>query len=119
MEYTHGGVSLQEMVTPILRISSSDGTSGNFAKLLGAKWGNANCRVTVSEQAAGFSVDVRTLQADPATSLLANHQAQKVKPDGKVSIFLEDDADIGRQAEIVLLDPSGKVIDYLPTTIGI
>jgi hypothetical protein len=42
-----------------------------------------------------------------------------VKPDGKVSIFLEDDADIGRQAEIVLLDPSGKVIDYLPTTIGI
>lgn len=118
LEYTHGGVSLQEMVTPVLRISSNGGASENVAKLLGAKWGNANCRVTVSEQAVGFSVDVRTLQADPETSLLANHQAQKVKPDGKVSIFLEDDADIGRRAEIVLLDPSGKVIDSLPTTLG-
>jgi hypothetical protein len=63
-------------------------------------------------------VDVRTQQADAQTSLLANKQAQPLKADGMLAIFLDDDADIGRQAEIVLLDPSGKVIDSLPTTLG-
>ena len=31
---------------------------------------------------------------------------------------LEDDADIGKQAEVVLLDASGQVIHALPTTLG-
>ena len=31
---------------------------------------------------------------------------------------MEDDADIGRQAEIVLLDANGQVIHALPTTLG-
>jgi hypothetical protein len=63
-------------------------------------------------------VDVRTQQANKETSMLANKQAVNISGDGKLAIFLEDDADIGRQAEIVLLDPSGKVIDSLPTTLG-
>jgi hypothetical protein len=117
MEYTHGGVSLQEMVTPILRVSNS-GTSGGSTRLVEGKWTGAKCRITVSGEASGFSVDVRTQQADQETSMLANKQAVKISGDGKLAIFLEDDADIGRQAEIVLLDPSGKVIDSLPTTLG-
>lgn len=117
MEYTHGGISLQEMVTPVLRISPG-GPSSGAVRLSGAKWSNANCRVIVSGSATGFSVDVRTLLADPETSLLANGQSQKVKSDGKVSIFLEDEADSGRQAEIVLLDPAGNVIDSMHTTLG-
>jgi hypothetical protein len=117
MEYTHGGVSLQEMVTPILRVSNS-GTSGGSTRLVEGKWTGAKCRITVSGEASGFSVDVRTQQADQETSMLANKQAVKISSDGKLAIFLEDDADIGRQAEIVLLDPSGKVIDSLPTTLG-
>ena len=36
----------------------------------------------------------------------------------EVTVFLEDDADIGRKAEIVLLDASGQVIDSLSTTLG-
>ena len=37
---------------------------------------------------------------------------------GKVTVFLENDADIGRKAEIVLLDSSGQVVHSLPTTLG-
>jgi hypothetical protein len=117
MEYTHGGVSLQEMVTPILRVSNS-GTSGGSTRLVEGKWTGAKCRVAVSGDPSGFSVDVRTQQADKETSMLANKQAVNISGDGKLAIFLEDDADIGRRAEIVLLDPSGKVIDSLPTTLG-
>lgn len=117
MEYTHGGVSLQEMVTPVLRISRGN-ASGGSARLAESKWTGAKCRISLAGDGGGFSVDLRTQQADPDTSLLANRHAVKVPTDGKVTVFLDDDADIGRQAEIVLLDPSGKVIDSLPTTLG-
>jgi hypothetical protein len=63
-------------------------------------------------------VDIRTSQTDANTSLLTDKQAREITTDGKVSVFLEDDADIGKQAEIVLLDASGQVIHALPTTLG-
>ena len=63
-------------------------------------------------------MDVRTSQADPGTSLLTDKHARETTPDGKVTVFLEDDADIGKKAEIVLLDSSGQVIHSLPTTLG-
>lgn len=117
MEYTHGGISLQEMVTPFLRISRG-GPSGDSARLVEGKWTGAKCRISVSGDCAGYQVDVRTSQSDKDTSKLANKQAQPLNADGKLAVFLEDDADIGSQAEIVLLDTSGKVIDSLPTTLG-
>ena len=64
---------------------------------------------------AGVRVDVRTTQSDPGTSLLTDKQARETTPEGKVTVFLEDDSDVGKTAEIVLLDASGKVIDSLPT----
>ena len=117
MEYTHGGVSLQEMVTPVLRISRG-GQSGSAPRLAEVKWTGAKCRVTTSGDATGYQVDVRTLLSDKDTSMLANKHAVKITDDGKVTVFLDDDGDIGKQAEIVMLDPSGKVIDSLPTTLG-
>jgi hypothetical protein len=63
-------------------------------------------------------VDVRTSQSDPNTSLLADKQARDTTPDGKVTVFLENDSDIGKDAEIVLLDASGQVVDTLQTTLG-
>jgi len=117
MEYTHGGVSLQEMVTPVLRISGG-GRSGNSVRLVEGKWIGAKCRVSVIGGTTGYHVDVRTLMSDKDTSLLANMQSVEITADGKVAVFLEDDANIGKQAEIVLLDPSGKVIDSMSTTLG-
>lgn len=117
MEYSHGGVSLQEMVTPVLRVRAARPTGGS-ARLLEAKWTGAKCRVSVGGHCVGVRVDVRTSQSDPNTSLLADKQARETTPDGKVTVFLENDADIGKDAEIVLLDASGQVIDSLSTTLG-
>jgi hypothetical protein len=63
-------------------------------------------------------VDVRTNQTDPSTSRLTDEQAREITTDGKVTVFLEDDANIGKQAYVVLLDATGQVIHALPTTIG-
>ncbi|WP_035610950.1 BREX-1 system phosphatase PglZ type B [Haloferula sp. BvORR071] len=117
MEYTHGGISLQEMVTPVLHISRG-GPSGGLVRLVEGKWTGAKCRVSVSGDADGFSVDVRNHQADSETSLLANKQAVKITAGDKVTVFLDDDGSMGKQAEIVLLDPAGTVIDSLQTTLG-
>jgi hypothetical protein len=117
IEYTHGGVSLQEMVTPVLRVLAARPTGGS-ARILEAKWTGARCRVSVCGHCVGVRVDVRTSQSDPNASLLADKQARETTDDGKVTVFLENDSDIGKGAEIVLLDASGLVIDSLPTKLG-
>lgn len=117
IEYAHGGVSLQEMVIPVLRVQAAPLTAGS-ARLQEAKWTGAKCRVTVSGYHQGLKVDVRTSLSDPNSSLLADKQARELTAEGKVSVFLENDADIGRKAEIVLLDTSGQVIHSLSTTLG-
>jgi hypothetical protein len=117
MEYSHGGVSLQEMVTPVLRVRAAGSAVGS-SRLLEAKWTGARCRVSVGGNCVGVRVDVRISQSDPTTSLLADKQAREATPDGKVTVFLEDDSDIGKDAEIVLLDASGQVINLLHTTLG-
>lgn len=117
MEYSHGGVSLQEMVIPRLRVTANRPRSASN-RLVEAKWTGAKCRVTVEGDCAGVRVDVRVRSSDPATSLLADHQARETTPEGKVTVFLENDADCGQSAEIVLLDASGVVIDSLPSKLG-
>src|SRR5471030_2170924 len=59
VEYTHGGVSLQEMVTPVLRITARKAAGGS-ARLLEAKWIGAKCRVSVGGDCVGVGVDLRT-----------------------------------------------------------
>jgi hypothetical protein len=117
IEYSHGGVSLQEMVTPVLRIMSSRAPRGN-SRLHEAKWTGAKCRVIVSGDCSGVRVDIRTSQSDASTSLLADKLARETTPDGKVTIFLENDSDIGTTADIILLDKNGLVIDSLTAILG-
>jgi hypothetical protein len=117
MEYSHGGVSLQEMVTPVLRVTAGKPRGGS-ARLLEAKWAGAKCRVSVGGDCLGVRVDIRTTQSDPNTSLLSDKQPRETTSDCKVTVFLEYDSDIGKQAEIVLLDSSGQVIHSLSTTLG-
>lgn len=117
MEYSHGGVSLQEMVTPMLRVTAARPT-GRSAQILEAKWTGAKCRVSVGGHCIGVRVDVRTSQSDPNTSLLADKQPRETTPEGRVTVFLETDSDIGKVSSIVLLDASGQVIDSLTTTLG-
>src|SRR4051794_29968040 len=101
MEHSHGGVSLQEMGTPGLRVKAAR-SAGGPARVLDAKWTGARCRVSVSPGSVSVRVDVRTSTSDPSASLLADKQSRETMDDGKVTVFLEDDSDIGKDAEIVL-----------------
>jgi hypothetical protein len=74
--------------------------------------------VTVEGDCSGVRVDTRSTQGDAKTSLLADKQSREMTADGRVTLFLEDDADIGKEATIVLINSSGEVIDSLRTTLG-
>ena len=113
MEYSHGGVSLQEMVTPRLVVSLSGGKRGS-TQILNVKWSGAKCQVKIGGDCEGL----RTRLSDPETSLLTERMAKEVSSQGKVSVFLEDDTDIGKKAEIVLMDAAGQVIASQSTTAG-
>jgi hypothetical protein len=117
MEYSHGGVSLQEMVTPVLRVMGTGATAGTV-RLVTAKWTGAKCRITVRGESAGARLDIRSILMDPSTSLLADRASREITAEGTVTAFLEDDADIGKNAHIVLLDQNGQVIDSMATTLG-
>ena len=105
------------MVTPVLHIKSSRG-EGASARLQEAKWTGAKCRVLVNGDCAGVRVDIRTSQTDASSSLLADKLARETTPDGKVTVFLENDSDIGIDADIVLLNENGQVIDSLSIKLG-
>lgn len=116
-EYSHGGISLQETVIPYMAVTSGAASKGG-TRIAEAKWTGAKCRVSVSGECSGFLLDVRTSLGDPNTSLLADQKPRELTAEGKATLFLETDSDIGKRAEIVLLSSTNQVIHSLPTNLG-
>lgn len=118
MEYSHGGVSLQEMVVPHMTVCP--GRSPEKAGRIGeVRWTGARCRIAIRGSIVDYSVDVRSRQGDASTSFLEGKQARVIGEDGSAVVFLADDADMGKQAIIVLLDASHQAIHSMPTTLGV
>lgn len=118
MEYSHGGVSLQEMVVPYM-IVRTEQRSRTEARITGARWTGARCRVTIGGHSAGLRVDIRSRQGDAETSYLEGLQAKTIGEDGAVVLFLGNDADIGHESTLVLLNAAQQVIHSVPTTLGV
>jgi hypothetical protein len=117
VEYDHGGLSLQECVVPQIVIRPG-GTATVSARIESFKWAGLRCRINVTGDFSGCTVDLRDKAVDPATSLV-----EAVKPvgkDGMVSLVVkpENDRREGTATILVLLDHSGNVIDKSPVTVG-
>jgi hypothetical protein len=113
-EYNHGGLSLQECVVPQMVIRSG-GASSVTAKIDSFKWAGLRCRIKVTGEYNGLTMDLRDKAADPGTSLAPS---KTIGSDGSVSLVVEKDSRAGTATILVLLDHSGKVIDKTPVTIG-
>lgn len=113
-EYAHGGITLQECVTPTFCVSLAITVSN--ATISAFKWIGLRCRVSVTNRADGMTVDIRKKPADSSTSLA--NGGKSVPDDGPASLAIEDDKTEGESAIIVLLDPQGSVIGKQATIIG-
>ncbi|HEV3255328.1 MAG TPA: BREX-1 system phosphatase PglZ type B [Gemmataceae bacterium] len=113
-EYNHGGLSLQECVVPQLSIRA--GTQPVVsAKIDQAKWAGLRCRVKVTGQFEGCTVDLRDKAADSSTSLA---QPKAVGKDGTAALVVEDDRREGSATTLVLLDGAGNLLDKALVTVG-
>ena len=115
-EYAHGGVSLQECVVPDLRVER--GEAAAKARITDVSWRGMRCRVVVETNAGGLSVELRRnwKQADPEGQRIA--ATKELGIGGQASLAVERDEYEGEAAMVVVLDASGRVLDYRPTTIG-
>jgi hypothetical protein len=113
-EYAHGGVSLQESVIPELIVER--GETMIVATIAGVTWRGMRCRVLVKTNSSGLVVDLRLNLKLPASSIVAS--TKELGTNGEASLAVPDDSHEGAAATVVLLDVSGRTLDYKTTTVG-
>ena len=114
-EYAHGGLSLQESLVPVIRITGGAGSGTVDIRIADLSWVGFRCRVRVEPVLPGLSVDLRTRIGD------ANSSVSSLRPvdgDGAASLLVGDDGLEGTTAAIVFLDAGGHVIAQQSTIIG-
>ena len=112
-EYSHGGISPQESITPDILIERA--VARAVAKIKAVSWRGLRCRVQIEGAGTGMKVDLRP-NWKQAKSIAAS--AKEVDPQGTASLAVGDDSFEGSAATVVLLDATGLVIDHQPTTVG-
>jgi hypothetical protein len=112
-EYSHGGISPQECITPDLTVERS--VVRIAAKIGAISWRGLRCRVQIEGAGAGLRVDLRQ-NWKQEKSIAAS--VKEVDAQGTGSLAVRDDSLEGSAASVVLLDATGQVIDHQPTTIG-
>ena len=114
-EYAHGGLSLQECLIPIMRVTAEKATAKASLKINYVNWAGLRCRVQIEGAQLGLSVDLRTKVNDPESSVAAT---MSVDGDGAASLLVTDDELEGTTVVLVVLDASNHVITNHPTIIG-
>ncbi len=115
LEYSHGGLSLQECLVPELTISTEAPAAADVA-ITSVKWVGLRCRIQASAEAVGLLADIRESIADKSTSLVAS--PKEIEPDGQTSLLVKDDRKSGTKAIVVLVNAGEDVVAKFPTVVG-
>ncbi len=115
--YSHGGVSHQECVLPVIRVRWPHGLPDGSIQIIIEKvvWRRQRCRVTISGQTPGFSLCLRTRESDSESAVT---QVKEIEADGEVSVLLEDADLAGDELFLVVLSSAGAVVASQRTRVG-
>jgi hypothetical protein len=111
--YAHGGISLQECLTPVLVVSGGAGGTP-AAAITEISWKGLRCNLEVSGATAGVKADLRR-DAPGGPSVATN---AKPIDDGGARLLVEDDELEGAVVVAVLISPDGRVIAQRRTVVG-
>jgi hypothetical protein len=112
VEYAHGGLTLQEALTLHIEITASGNQNDAKVTITGTKWMGLRLRIEVTPSDASLRADIRRKAADASSSILGaddGHQNKGPDGDGRLSLFVEDDAMSGEAAILVIIR-NGQVI---------
>lgn len=116
-EYTHGGLSIQECLTPRITITNQDKLLvDNAVEFTDVVWRGLRCNVAVLGDYGNSSVDIRLHAGNIETSVVLS--AKKFNESGTASVVIEDEDLEGREAFIVLVDDRGQLVAQTSTVIG-
>ena len=114
-EYAHGGLSLQECLTPDIRVVAGKDKVKPTLSISEVKWFGMRCQVSVEPVQAGLKVDIRTRINDPDSSIT---EAKILTDDGMVRLLIGDAALEWTSVVIVLIDSAVHVVNKHSTTFG-
>ena len=114
-EYAHGGLSLQESLIPVLRVTAGTISATAGVSITAATWVGMRCRVRIDPARPGLSVDLRTRVNDADSSV---SEMRQVDAEGAASLLVADDELEGTPAAVVVLDTGNQVIARQSTIIG-
>ena len=117
MQYTHGGISLQELIVPRISIKR-DSTGLSMSRISEPRWIGLRCQIRISNPTGNLSIDIRTRVADPDSSLLERKMPREISSDGTVSLPIPDTDNEGKRCHIVLINKDGAIIHSVSTIIG-
>jgi hypothetical protein len=117
MQFSHGGISLQELVVPRILVTE-DGIDTNESRISEHRWIGLRCQIQIENPRRENKVDIRKRINDPESSLIEGRIARETSPDGTISLPIGDPDNEGLDAFVVIIDEEGKIVHYSPTTIG-
>jgi len=117
-DYAHGGLSVQEAVTPVITVTGSRAPAAGASDVVIASlaWNQLTGRLQVSGS-GGVAVDLRRDASDAKSTLLDSDKPRPIDSKGQVKVYARDDAD-GVEAELVVLDADGNVVARRRTRVG-
>jgi hypothetical protein len=112
-EYEHGGISVQECVTPVLNVRSH---MPNEIAIQTLTWHGLRCKIAVVGAPVGSVADLRRQPASPVSSVASG--GKRLDSEGKASLLVEDDALLSEEVFAVIYSPTGAQIQQVQTTVG-
>lgn len=113
--YDHGGLSLQECLTPIIEMKGAQSAkiSNVQADLSDVRWLGLSCRIKAKISGGNVLAVLRTKTAE------TDSEISKRKPlkDGKCTLMVDDQYE-SCTAVLVLLDEHGEILAKKPTLVG-
>jgi len=116
-EYAHGGLTLQECLTPRLTVTRKALPKSSIAfEITDVGWKGLRCTVAVEGTFSGLFVDLRSQAGNPDSSVVVCNKS--LKSNGTASVVVENEDLEGSPATLILFDSDGKLITQLATLIG-
>lgn len=117
VEFSHGGISLQELVVPRISVKRDNSASSN-SKIVDHRWIGLRCHVIVSNPTIEEKVDIRARVADPESSFIEGREPRSLSSDGTASLPIANPDDEGKEGFIVLLNKQGEALHSVMMRIG-
>jgi len=117
VEYSHGGLSLQECLTLELLVTRGETSGGaQVVEVTDIGWKGMRCTVAAAGEYAGLSLDLRLHAGDRESSKAVS--VKPLKANGTASVVVENERLQGHDAFVVLVNAAGELVSAAPTVIG-